>query len=127
MRPLIAPILVAAAVAAWPAAAARAAGRVRRLFGRCRVRVSLMRRGGGRCVYWCESRRRMEYRSCTSPLWPLAQSTARDGDLARWSHRFRARLVRGSYEHRVRLVDACNRVHVPGGRVVAAFSRRWSR
>lgn len=99
----------------------RASGRVRRLAAGCRVQVSLVRRKSGRCAYWRQSRRRMEWRVCDSPLWTSA-SVARSGDLARWTHRFGARLVPGGYELSVRLVDRGGRVHVPGGRAAAAFS-----
>lgn len=99
----------------------RASGRVRRLAGGCRIQVSLLRRGGGRCAYWRQSRRRMEWRACASPLWTSA-TFSRSGGVARWNHRFAARLVRGDYELRLRLVDGRGRVHVPAGRPSAAFS-----
>ena len=114
-----------AAVAGFARAAAetRVSGRLRRLPSRCRVQLSLLRRDGARCAFWRQSRRRMERRSCDSPLWTTARTVARDSELARWSHAFRARLVRGRYVLSLRLVDARNRVHVPAGRASAAFSR----
>jgi hypothetical protein len=105
------------------AAATRVSGRVRRLAAFCRIQVALVRTRAGRCAYWRESRRRMEQRACDSPLWTTAHTVSRAGGLARWSHSFGARLVRGRYEVRLRLVDARHRVHVPGGRVSTGFSR----
>ena len=102
----------------------RAAGRVRRLPSGCRVQLSLLRRDGTRCAFWRQSRRWMERRACDSPLWTTAQALARDGEIARWTHRFRARLVRGRYELNLRLADARGRVHLPGGTASTAFSRR---
>lgn len=99
----------------------RVSGRVRSAPGGCRIQVSLLRRRDERCAFWRQSRRRMEWRSCASPLWTSVSAT-RSGDLARWKHRFRARLVRGDYELRLRLVDPRGRVHVPAGRPSAAFS-----
>jgi hypothetical protein len=99
----------------------RASGRVRRPADGCRIQVSLLRRGGERCAYWRQSRRRMEWRACASPLWATA-TVSRSGGLARWKHRFTARLVRGDYELRLRLVDRRGDVHVPAGRPSAAFS-----
>jgi hypothetical protein len=104
-------------------AATRVGGRVRRLAAFCRIQVSLVRARGGRCAYWRESRGRMEQRACDSPLWTTVHAVNRGGGLARWSHSFRARLARGPYEVRLRLVDARHRVHVPGGRVSTGFSR----
>lgn len=106
------------------AGATRASGRVRRLPAQCRIQLSLVRRSGSRCAYWRQSRRRMEWRACESPLWTSARGVAREGDLARWSHRFAARLVPGRYELRLRLIDARGRVHVPGGAVSSVFTRR---
>jgi hypothetical protein len=102
----------------------RAAGRVRRLPAGCRVQLSLLRRDGARCAYWRQSRRRMERRGCDSPLWTSVASLAREGELARFGHRFGARLVPGRYELSLRLADRRGRVYVPGGRVSTAFSRR---
>jgi hypothetical protein len=47
---------------------------------------------------------------------------ARSGSLARWSHRFRARLVPGAHELRLRVVDSRGRVQAPGGYPAVAFS-----
>lgn len=102
----------------------RVAGRVRRMPAGCRVQVALLRRDGQRCAYWRQSRRRMERRACDSPLWTSVGSLVRDGELARWSHRFGARLVAGRYELSLRLSDRRGRAHVPGGRASTAFSRR---
>lgn len=101
----------------------RAAGRVRRLAPDCRVQVSLLRRDRKRCAYWRQSRRRMERRACDAPLWTSAGSVARGGEVARWSHRFGARLVPGRYRLSVRLADRRGRAHVPGGRAASTFSR----
>jgi hypothetical protein len=99
----------------------RASGRVRRLANGCRIQVSLLRRGGERCAYWRQSRLRMEWRACASPLWTSA-ALERSGGLARWSKRFSRRLVPGDYELRLRLVDSLGRVQVPAGYPSAAFS-----
>ena len=100
----------------------RASGRVRRLGASCRIQLALVRTAGERCAFWRASRRRMEWRACESPLWTSAATTARDRDLARWSHRFRARVAAGSYELRIRLVDRRGRAHVPAGRAAIGFS-----
>jgi hypothetical protein len=99
----------------------RASGRVRRLASGCRIHVSLLRRSGEHCAYWRQSRLRMEWRECASPLWTSA-AVERSGSLARWSKRFSRRLVPGDYELRLRLVDSLGRVHVPAGEPSAAFS-----
>ncbi|HEX8053419.1 MAG TPA: hypothetical protein VF517_10535, partial [Thermoleophilaceae bacterium] len=99
-----------------------ASGRVRRVAAGCRVQLALVRRAGGRCAFWRASRRRMEWRSCASPVWTGAGETLREGDLTRWSHRFRASVAAGSYELRLRLVDRRGRVHVPAGRAALGFS-----
>jgi hypothetical protein len=99
----------------------RGSGRIRRLAASCRLQVALVRRKAGRCAYWRQARRRMEWRDCASALWTNA-AVRRDGEVARWSHRFRARPARGDYELSLRLVDGRGRVHVPGGVPAAVFS-----
>ena len=101
----------------------RASGYVRRLASGCRVQVSLLRRDGSRCAFWRQSRRRMERRACDAPLWTSVR-VARAGELARWSHRFGARLPRGRYELTQRCADSSGRVHAPDGAVSRTFSRR---
>jgi hypothetical protein len=101
----------------------RASGRVRRLPPGCRVQLALVRRAGERCAHWRQSRRRMEWRACDSPLWTGAGTLARAGELARFGHRFGARLAPGRYELSLRLVDARGHVHLPGGRTSTTFSR----
>jgi hypothetical protein len=99
----------------------RTSGRVRGLPAGCRVQVSLLRRKGERCAHWRQSRRRMEWRACAAPMWTTVAVT-RSGGLARWAHRFGARLVPGRYELRLRLVDRRGRVQAPAGYPAAAFS-----
>lgn len=88
------------------------------------MQVALLRPAGTRCAHWRQSRRRMEWRACDSPFWTTAGSVDRDGEPARWSHRFGARLVPGRYELSLRLVDRRGRIHVPAGRASVVFSRQ---
>jgi hypothetical protein len=101
-----------------------AAGRVRRMRLGCRVQLSLARRSGERCAFWNAARRRMEARSCSSPLWFRATRADRVNGVTRWSRRLGGRVAPGTYELSTRLVDDCGRAYVPPGRASVTFAAR---